>query len=627
VSLLRQLRDYELRMRAAGQQSALEADMPGDGEMPFMYASQNVRWDVRLKADGTVRDVQPRTSGKKGRDVGLAMAAPDLKRSGSGAKPRLLMDNAEYVLGFTKEEGQKGIKRAAKFHEAYIELVQRCADATDEPSVRLVASYLSRHDPDAFRAEHLASYPDFATDANVTFTVDGINPLELPSVRRFWARQFQQSEDEQDVDVVVAECLITGVVGPVMRTEPVPIKGILGGQTSGMSFISANKPAFESYGHKQSRIAPVKFEAAEQYANGLNRLLADPNTSLKLGGMTYAFWTGEGAVPLVSSSLKDPPKGLNLGLGAQRKRDRKARTEEVRQSLWGLFTGQQPTLRPGAAFYAAGMTPSGSRIAVRTHLSSTVQDAVNHLADYFGAQALTMINPEGSKYPDRATFDLYALVGAMYRDPSKAHTQGDVDALVQFALSGQPLPGSFLVRLAARNRADQNRVTRPRAVLTKMVLLSRKEYGMQEDNLEALNRARPEPSYHLGRLLAVLDDIQSSVMKANTTLVDRFYGSMSTTPYAVVGRLIQGSQAHLQKLRKDRPGAYKAKQAELEAVMSRLADIPAKPLTTPQQALFALGYYHQRAQISADMREGITAKKAREAASNPDQTDLNEGDS
>lgn len=611
MSLLAQLYAYEERMRKEGKKPVAadaEAALADDG-MPFMYASQNVRWVVNLRSDGTVKDIQPRSNGRgKGKDLGLPMAAPNLVRT-VGIRPRLLMDNAEYALGLAKKEGDKN---SLKRHEAFREMVQAAAEATDEPSVRAIVTFLSRHDPETFRANYLTAYPDFAPDTNVTFAVEGEYPLSLPSIRQFWAQQFAQDAGAVGGSFQ-AECLITGEVGPVMEREPVKIKGILGGQTSGMNFISANAQAFESYGLEASQIAPVKLAVAEQYANGLNRLLADPNTSLKLGGVTYAFWTGEGAVPLVGKSLKEPPTGLSGKYGAQKKRDKQARTEEVRQSLWGLFTGRQPMLKAGAAFYAAGFTPSGSRIAVRTHLSSTVQEAVDNLARYFDSQSLVMVSPDG-KYPDRDTYDLYALVGAMYRDPSKAHTAPDVDALVQFALSGQPLPGSFLVRLAARNRADEYRVTRPRAVLTKMVLLSRKEYGMQDDYLEALDENRPEPAYHLGRLLAVLDDIQSSVMKANTTLVDRFYGSMSTTPHAVVGRLIQGAQAHLQKLRKDNESVYFAKQRELEGVMTRLRDIPARPLTTPQQALFALGYYHQRAEISASIRERSAARKEREAA-------------
>ena len=382
---------------------------------------------------------------------------------------------------------------------------------------------------------------------------------------------------------------------------------------AGMSFISANAGAFESYGLHASQIAPVRLTVAEKYANGLNRLLSDSATSLRVGGVTYAFWTREGGVPPVRQALTEPGRW-----GAQKNRQKKARAEEVRATLWSAFSGTQSDLLPDAPFYTVGLTPSGSRIAVRTHLTSTVQDAVNHLADYFDAQSMTAIREED----EGKTYGVFQLVGAMYRDASKENTAADIDALVQHALSGRPLPQTFLLRLAGRNRADDYRVTRPRAALTKMVLLSRQEYGMQEDHLEALDPTRPEAAYHLGRLLAVLDDIQSSVMKANTTLVDRFYGSMSTTPYAVVGRLIQGTQAHLQKLRKENEGAYVMKQRALEEVMNALHDIPAKPLSTPEQALFSLGYYHQRAAISAGYRE---RKAARDAAKTTQSASQNEG--
>jgi CRISPR-associated protein Csd1 len=600
--LLDQLRQYEVRMRAE------------EGQVPFMYTMQPVRWEVRLRADGTVRDVQPLSSGKtKGKDLGKPIPAPNLVRASTKAK--LLVDNAEYVLGLVRKEGDPKVKER---HDAFKALVQLAAETTGEPSVQAVSNFLNVHDPAAFKEQHLADFPDFAPDTNVMFSVDGIDPLILPAVQTFWAQQF--TEGGESDGGFVAECLVTGDVGPVMRIEPVKIKGILGGQMAGMNFISANAQAFESYGLQSSRIAPVRLDIAEQYANGLNRLLADPNTSLKVGGVTYAFWTGEGAVPLIARTLAQPAEVLTGKWGAQVQREKKSRPEEVRTLLWSIFQGQQPGLKAGAAFYAVGLTPSGSRIAVRTHLSSTVQEAVNRLADFFAAQTLAPIREED----EGKTYGIYQLVQAMYRDASKEHTEGDVSALVAHALSGTPLPQTFLVRLAGRNRADHEyRITRPRATLIKMVLLSRKEYGMQDDNLEMLNEARPEAAYHLGRLLAVLDDIQSSVMKANTTLVDRFYGSMSTTPYAVVGRLIQGSQAHLQKLRKDNEGAYFTKQRELEAVMGRLQDIPAKPLTTPQQALFALGYYHQRAAISAGIRERIAAKKTK--TDSPTDTDSNEG--
>lgn len=610
MSLLSQLREYELRMRREGQKPAPEGAPDGEtpAGMPFMYALQNVRWEVRLNAEGMLRDVIPHTSGKtKGKDLGKPMPAPNLVRT-VRIKPRLLMDNAEYALGLAKKEGDKN---TGKRHEAFKSLISACAEATGESSLKAVAQFLAQHDPSTFREKHLPA--DFTPDLNVLFSVNDVNPLDLPSVQNFWASLFTPDENSAG-DGFQAECLITGEFGPVMEREPVKIKGILGGQTSGMNFISANAGAFESYGLQASQIAPVKFEVAEQYANGLNRLLADPATSMKTGGVTFAFWTQEGATLPVGQILTDEDFDLAaIGL-APEPTEQKASSQQVGAALSSPFKGALADFDPKAAFYAVGMTPSGSRVAVRTHLTTTVADTLHHLRQYFAAQHLVKINPAG-KHPDRSTYDLYPLVSAMYRDARKEHTEPDVDALVQFALGGQPLPRSFLVKLNARNRVDEYHVTRPRAVLTKMVLLSRefKELEMDKDSLDALNPNQKEPAYHLGRLLAVLDDIQSSVMKANTTLVDRFYGSMSTTPYAVVGRLIHGSQAHLQKLRKENEPAYRAKQNELEGVMSRLADIPAGPLSTAQQALFALGYYHQRAHINEGIRERSAAKKEREA--------------
>lgn len=605
MSLLSQLRNYELRMREEGQKAA-EAGAESGGELPFMYALQNVRYEIRLHADGRFRDVQLLSSNKsKGRDLGKLLPAPSVVRA-AGVKAKLLMDNAEYALGIARREGDKN---TVTRREAFRSLVRAAAEKTQLEELRAIDRFLADLDPQAFRTEHLPA--DFAPDMNVMFSIDGKNPLTFPAVQQFWAEQFSGAEAAPDS--IQAECLITGEFGPVMRTEPVKIKGILGGQVAGMNIVSANARAFESYGLEQSNIAPIKLEAAEQYANGLNRLLAEPETRMRLGGVTYAFWTSEGAIPLVGPLLEhDPPK---LGFG--KKRERKVRPQEVRETLWSLFSGKQPDIKRGAAFFMVGITPSGSRVAVRSHLTSTVQDMVDHLADFFAAQNLAPINPEGSKYPDPETYDVRTLVSGLYRDMSKEHPEPAVDALMQFALRGQPLPLSFLPKLAARNRAEQ-RVTRPRAVLTKMVVLSNdfKELDMDKETLDALNPDQKEPAYHLGRLLAVLDDIQGNVMKANTTLVDRFYGAMSTTPYAVVGRLIGGSQAHLQKLRKEKGWLYKIKQEELEDVMSRLKDIPAKPLTTAQQALFALGYYHQRAHISEGKREGLSAKASRDETLN-----------
>ena len=115
-----------------------------------------------------------------------------------------------------------------------------------------------------------------------------------------------------------------------------------------------------------------------------------------------------------------------------------------------------------------------------------------------------------------------------------------------------------------------------------------------------LDTDNQDPAYACGRLLAVLERIQQAAIPgAGTTITDRFYGTFSSAPASVAGVLLRKCQAHLSKLRKERPGAERALQGKLEEIQLRLTTFP-RTLTLEQQGLFGLGYYHQRAQDRAD---------------------------
>jgi CRISPR-associated protein Csd1 len=57
---------------------------------------------------------------------------------------------------------------------------------------------------------------------------------------------------------------------------------------------------------------------------------------------------------------------------------------------------------------------------------------------------------------------------------------------------------------------------------------------------------------------------------------------------------MRGAQAHLSKLRKTKTGLYVNLEKQLEEICADLSQYPAT-LDMKKQALFALGYYHQRA--------------------------------
>jgi len=71
---------------------------------------------------------------------------------------------------------------------------------------------------------------------------------------------------------------------------------------------------------------------------------------------------------------------------------------------------------------------------------------------------------------------------------------------------------------------------------------------------------------------------------------------------------LRTSQSHLAKLRKERPGTHVALQTRLENILARLHTFPAV-LTLEEQGIFAVGYYHQRAE---DRAAAMARKKQKE---------------
>ncbi len=97
--------------------------------------------------------------------------------------------------------------------------------------------------------------------------------------------------------------------------------------------------------------------------------------------------------------------------------------------------------------------------------------------------------------------------------------------------------------------------------------------------------------YLLGRLFAVLEGVQQQAQPGiNATIRDRYYGAASTNPVSVFTTLLRLKNAHLKKLTEGQTVYFERLIGE---VMAPLTDIP-RQLTLPEQAKFALGYYHQR---------------------------------
>lgn len=543
---------------------------------PEMYGHSPVRWIIELDSSGSPLGFISQGGNTKADARGERRLVPEVVRS-SGIQPKLLADNGEYVLGVERPNAK--LARVAEQHRRFVELTERCAEETGEPRVRAVASFLNAWD---LERDITALPENFEAGDTVTFRVEGVFPVDLDSVRAFWASHTAGGE------APVMTCLVTGVEGPVEGRLPVKIKGVPGGQTAGTSLVSANAEAFTHYGLKNSLTSPISRTAGERFGKALNALISKRDSRVYIGPLVYVFWTREEA-------------GFDfLGTVEQ------ARPEAVKLLFESPTTGlRADEVRPNA-FYALALSASGGRTVVRDWLETTVRDAKENLRWWFEAQRISdAYGQEGRP------LGLYALAAA-YRDPSKEMTASVPASLMRVALNGDRRPNfDLLARVVRRNRAEGD-VTRPRAALIKLLFATQ---GVPMTDMQELN---PAPSlsgeelyaYQCGRMLAEIEAIQRAALgQVNASVTDRYYGSASSTPASVFPALMRGARVHLGNLRRRSPGTHAALDARITEIAAVLPDFP-RTLTMRSQGLFALGYYHQRA------RDRAEANAAREARAN-----------
>jgi CRISPR-associated protein Csd1 len=570
--LLQRLRDYSERL-----------DIP-----PRLYAEAPVRYIVDLDTTGrlltphpidTADPANPRTR------RGARRLAPQVQRT-SGIKPLLLADKADYVFGYAGDKSKP--ERAAQAHEAFMNLLEACAEETGEPAVRAVARFLSNSPLDQLRLGE-----DFDTGGTITFRVDGKFVVDIPSVQAFWARW----NDPASREAPIMQCLVCGENRPVLDRLEGKIKGVPGGQTSGTSIISANAAAFESYGLEASLIAPTCAECGERFTKAANELLADERSRIVVGGTAFIFWTRQPVSFSFHDLLTDP------------------KPQDVASLISSLARGGRAPAVDDTRFYATMLSGSGGRAVVRDWIDTTVATAKQRLAEWFQRQRI--VDRDGS---EPRPLGVYALARATVRE-ARDVTPPVPRAMFRSALIGTPLPIDLLYEAVRRNRAEQQ-VTRPRAALIKLVLLTNKP-DQKEDYMVQLDQDNTSAAYRCGRLFAVLEAVQRlAIPGAKATIADRFFGAASSAPASVFPRLLRGAQPHLGKLERDRPGAHVALQRRLEDIQ---AGIPAsgfpRILTLEDQGLFALGYYHQRAYDRIQAREAAERRKAGMAAREAEMID------
>ena len=361
-----------------------------------------------------------------------------------------------------------------------------------------------------------------------------------------------------------------------------------------MALVSFNSEAYESYNHEQGDNAPVSEAAAFAYTTALNRFLSDPKHRLQIGDASTVFWAD--CADMDTAAEAEDMFAAMFGSDTTKDdatKDDRVNTTKVRDQLAQIREGRRlaeimPKLDKGVRFFVLGLAPNAARLSVRFWWEGSFGTLAENYAAFLRDTALEPAPRTGWPPLWRYLIEL-AVQGKRENVPPLIAGEW-----MRAILSGTRYPLTLLSATLMRIRAD-GEVNALRAAILKSVLIRNLSWEVPV----ALDSANTNRGYVLGRLFAVYEEVQRAALggSVNATIKDKFYGAASASPQKVFRTLDSGAQNHFSKLRKLSPGRA-VNLEKLIGSITELMDPGADPipatLSSAEQALFGIGYYHQR---------------------------------
>lgn len=552
-------------------------------ELPDFHSVQEVRYAIDLDINGIPSNDGVRELSDPDRPSrGIRLPIQSSSRT-SGISP-LPLDRGDYVLGIptnakTEEQRAKAVVRSSLAHDAYITLLKEAASETSFAPLIATHRFVRDVDPLSIKVP-----PNFDASRFVAIYVNGKLLSNEPAVQSWWiARCKGGAGDRLD-----RTCGVCGSPCTPVENIPIQIRGLtrIGGQAT-MALISGNAEVFERHGMHRATGASICLECGNSTHQMLNQLIASDTNSFSYGSGMFVWWSLDETDDIIGALLSG------------------ASEADVRDVLRSLLTGKRPDINLDAPFVGVTLGANASRVLIRTWLDLTVGQALSNVDDWFSR--ISVIGRDGFNVRHPSIFTLLASVTPPGQGSPLSRLRPDiVDAAIRAALSRQALPPMLLAHTLGRLRASGGEITAPIAALLKCCITPVNSSD-PEAFMKLLDESSTDDAYLCGRLLALLDNAARLATSANNSLVDRSYSAASTMPLITFTRLLRLHRAHLEKLRRDKPGAASRINGAVTTVMERLQTFP-KTLSVESQARFALGLYHQQAADRAAIQKAKEAK-------------------
>lgn len=574
-------------------------DLPKEG-----FENKEFKFIIVINREGEFVDLIDKREGKKGKEY-LVPKAKDRSSSNAWQTTFLLWDHYGYVLGQPKDSDDKSVEMAKKQNGIFVNTIKNLPDEIkNDKGVKAVLLFYEKNQSEEVKKHSNWSDCLKIKGCNLTFQLEGETEL-IP--QREAINNYQQSnlfttvnEDETDTKSYKSTCLITGERSRIARLHTAT--QIIGSKSNAKLVSFQKNSGFDSYYKEQSYNAPISISAEAAYSTALKHLLKSTTNKVYIGDSTTIFWAEKKAESFdleqefpwyISDSPKDDP---DRGVKA------------VKSLFEAAQAGKLPR-EEGNRFYVLGLSPNAARIAVRYWRTGTVKDFAEKILMHFEDYKII----HGAKEPEFLCLNkiLRAVAFEFKMENVPPNLAG---AVITSILDGSQYPLTLLQQCIRRIRAERY-VNRARAAILKAYInrFNRINNQNEKEITMALDVTNTNSGYLLGRLFSVIERAQfvaNNYKEPNAGIRDRFWGAFSSSTITVLPLLEKLYGHHYKKIKNEKKffEANRLEDYKKEIIDKLEAEkIPAH-LPLEQQALFSIGYYHQKVEID---RSGTAQKESK----------------
>lgn len=581
--ILQSLASYYLR----------ESARKGSRIAPVGFEKKEIKFVIEIDEDGNFVGLTDTRAGEKNGKIYLVPKTVGRSGKDSWKTANLLWDHYGYVLGQQQagKENQNAVGQMASFVERLKGLPHEIKNLA---GVKAVLNFYEKNGPQqVIKSENWEKCHKIA-GCNLTFrlTEEAVPVTEDKNLRKYISEGIEAQPSDPQENKVVGRCLVTGGIGEISRTHSKI--GLVGNQATLVGF--QKNSGYDSYGKEQGYNAPISKTAEFYYITALNTLLSSEFNMVRTGDVYFIFWGApskmtdeqislmeQGIKEIISTPVPDASQGNpNAGVAS------------VKNIIESVFTGKTVS-DLGDRFYVLGLCPNKARISVVLWKNGSAKEIAENVCRYH--EDIKIVRNEDRRPPTLRDI----LCSSEYKGKMENVPSNMAPALIYAVFNASPYPSSLFGHIMQRIRAEHypNAV---RCAYLKAYLNRKYQNHKGAEITVALDRDNKNPAYRLGRLFAVLEKVQEEANPGiNSTIRDRFYGAMSSSPAAVFPTLMRLKNYHLAKLVLGRKIDF---EMEITDILSSLQpETLPKHLSMEEQGYFALGYYHQRQDLFTSKKD------------------------